>query len=119
MNIDLNRRRLLGAGGCVLAGAALGASGYLLDERRRYGGCGPRDPRLVMLALEDVSHGQQRRRLIGNWKSGAAGGVLLVESPSRTDLARGEVLALAQTGSCLYDVINLDVAWTAEAVSAG
>ncbi|GAA3070206.1 extracellular solute-binding protein [Streptosporangium carneum] len=118
MNGELSRRSLL-AGAGVLAGAALGVGGRLWQDRRRYGELPPHNG-LVLLSGEELSRGEQRRKLVGEWNSDEKHPhVTLIELEGSTDLRRSEIVAAAQMGGHRYDVVNVDVAWMAELIDRG
>lgn len=73
------------------------------------------DNQLVVATGSDVSAGSLRRDLIEEWnqKPGTMN-AKLVEISTSTDEERAEMAAAAQSQDCTYDVLVLDVAWTAE-----
>ncbi|TDD43820.1 hypothetical protein E1286_28200 [Nonomuraea terrae] len=87
--------------------------------------CGARDDELVVATGDDVSTGSVRREVIHEWNelvipsdpdSRLPGDprAELLELSGSTDVRRAQMAALAQSGSCQYDVLVLDVAWVAE-----
>jgi multiple sugar transport system substrate-binding protein len=70
---------------------------------------------LRVATAPDVSQGPVRQRLIEAWdKSREDIRVEIVKLPSAADDARAQLVAALQSGSADYDVVNIDVAWTAE-----
>jgi trehalose/maltose transport system substrate-binding protein len=112
-----SRRSLfwLAAAGGLVAGGSAGAITSAIIGNRRYAPCDPGGTDLTVLMDEDLTPGRIRRELIRAWEND----VTLVEMPTRTDLIRTEISALGARGSCQYDVVNLDVAWTEEIVRTG
>jgi multiple sugar transport system substrate-binding protein len=112
----------------VLRLAAAGAASAALDgctrprrrprrapDRPRFEGEGP----LVFAAPPDLSLDGQRRRSVLEWNSQHPDGkVTYVELNSRADRQRAELLSSQQAGLPPgrggYDVLGLDVVWTAE-----
>ncbi|GGL02795.1 extracellular solute-binding protein [Planomonospora parontospora] len=73
------------------------------------------DGELTIATGSDVSTGSFRRDLIEEWnRREGAMKAKLVEISSSTDEERAEMAAAAQSQSCAYDILVLDVAWTAE-----
>lgn len=72
---------------------------------------------LVVATGDDISSGSMRREVFDSWNQTKPPGfprVKLLELSDSTDLRRAQMAALAQVGSCAYDVLVLDVAWVAE-----
>lgn len=73
---------------------------------------------LVVAAGEDISTGGVRRELLDDWNRGLRPSghpkAVLLELSGSTDVARAQMAAPAQVGSCRYDILLLDVAWMAE-----
>lgn len=70
---------------------------------------------LRVATAPDVSQGPVRQRLIEAWdESRTDVRVEIVKLPSAADDARAQLVAALQSGSADYDVVNIDVAWTAE-----
>ncbi|WP_327587785.1 extracellular solute-binding protein [Nonomuraea sp. NBC_00507] len=80
--------------------------------------CGGHDGELVVATGDDVSTGSVRREIFDEWnnKDKPAGDppAKLLEISGSTDVRRAQMAALAQAGSCEYDVLVLDVAWVTE-----
>lgn len=63
----------------------------------------------------DLSYGSVRKQLINKWnETHRANPVRIVELPSITDVQRAQILAAEQAGEPGYDVLELDLTWTAE-----
>jgi multiple sugar transport system substrate-binding protein len=74
-------------------------------------GVGP----IVFAAPPDLSLGGQRRRAVERWSERHPGQrAEFVELPNQADLQRAELLTKLQAESRDYDVLGLDVVWTAE-----
>ncbi|MET8680624.1 extracellular solute-binding protein [Streptomyces sp. NPDC004647] len=68
-----------------------------------------------MATASDVSQGPVRQRLIEAWDAAQPDvRVEIVKLPAAADNARSQLVAELQSGSADYDVVNIDVAWTAE-----
>lgn len=79
-------------------------------------------PDITIAGGNDTSLGQQRQRLIDQWNSKARGSnpkARIVEISDHADLRHSQMMAAEQSGSCGYDVLMLDVTWTAEFASKG
>ncbi|WP_164903992.1 hypothetical protein [Nonomuraea polychroma] len=80
--------------------------------------CGGHDGELVVATGNDVSTGSVRREVFDEWndliKPAADPTAKLLEISGSTDVRRAQMAALAQAGSCEYDVLVLDVAWVTE-----
>ncbi|MGP3983843.1 extracellular solute-binding protein [Streptomyces sp. KR80] len=74
-----------------------------------------------MATASDVSQGPPvRQRLIEAWDERRRDvRVEFVKLPSAADDARAQLVAALQSGSADYDVVNIDVAWTAEFAAGG
>lgn len=79
--------------------------------------CGGEDD-LVVATGDDISTGSVRREVFDRWNQGKKlpgdPPAKLLELSGSTDVRRAQMAALAQAGSCQYDVLVLDVAWVAE-----
>ncbi|MFD1049835.1 extracellular solute-binding protein, partial [Kibdelosporangium lantanae] len=63
----------------------------------------------------DLSHGKIRQALIDDWNQKHPDTpVKVVKLPSSADLQHAQMLAAEQAGDTTYDVLNLDLTWTAE-----
>ncbi|MEO3790889.1 extracellular solute-binding protein [Nonomuraea sp. B10E15] len=80
--------------------------------------CGGNDAELVVATGDDVSTGSVRREVIEEWngllKPPGDPRAKLLELSASTDVRRAQMAALAQAGSCAYDILVLDVAWVTE-----
>jgi hypothetical protein len=80
--------------------------------------CGGHDGELVVATGDDVSTGSVRREVFDRWndlfKPAGDPPAKLLEISGSTDVRRAQMAALAQAGSCEYDVLVLDVAWVTE-----
>ncbi|WKX72129.1 extracellular solute-binding protein [Streptomyces sp. XD-27] len=75
---------------------------------------------LRVATASDVSVGPVRERLIEAWdKSRDDYTVEIVKLPVAADGVRSQLVAALQSGSADYDVVNIDVAWTAEFAAGG
>ncbi|MFF3765859.1 extracellular solute-binding protein [Streptomyces sp. NPDC001922] len=76
----------------------------------------PGEERVLRVATaSDVSQGPVRQRLIEAWdRSQPDVRVEIVRLPAAADDARSQLVAALQSGGADYDVVNLDVPWTAE-----
>lgn len=86
-----------------------------------FGSCAPSTD-LTIAAGTDTSVNQQRQQLIDQWNAGARGQdrrARIVEISSIADLRHSQLMAAEQSGSCGYDILMLDVIWTAEFASDG
>jgi multiple sugar transport system substrate-binding protein len=108
----LRRRQVLGllAGGMVAAAA--GCSLFDPDEESaEFEGEGP----IVFAAPRDFSPGEQRRVAVGKWnEEHPTSRAVSVDLPFAADLQRADLIARLQAGREDYDVLGLDVVWTAE-----
>jgi len=68
---------------------------------------------------EDQSEGRQVERLVEEWERESGKQVELVYLPATADGQRSQLAATAQARSPEYDVLGLDVIWTAEFASRG
>jgi multiple sugar transport system substrate-binding protein len=97
-------------------------TGYQHESRYRHG-CGRKadDNTIVMVAGDDITPGRRREELIKTWNDQHPLGprVRLVSLPGGSDQEYSQLLATQQLGSCLYDVLSLDVVWTPEFIRAG
>ncbi|TDD15037.1 hypothetical protein [Nonomuraea diastatica] len=80
--------------------------------------CGGNDAELVVATGDDVSTDGVQRKMIDEWndllKPPSDPRAKLLELSGSTDVARAQMAALAQAGSCAYDILVLDVAWVTE-----
>ncbi|WP_328732725.1 extracellular solute-binding protein [Streptomyces caniferus] len=89
------------------------------------GGCTAGEPDLpehgaiVLATGSDLSSSGIRQDLIHAWEKEHGRTVRLVKLPDTADGQRSQLLAAGQSGNGGYDVLNLDVAWTAEFAEAG
>lgn len=78
-------------------------------------GPAPETGPITLVTGLDLSNGGIRRQLIDKWNSEHPDTpVNVVELPSSADLQRAQMLAAEQAGDPGYDVLNLDLTWTAE-----
>lgn len=102
-------------------GALLG-TGWATVPELRSGDCGASADRLVVATGADVSLNRQRQALIGLWNGKARGSdpvAELAELPGVADQQRSQMFAAVQSGSCRYDVLNLDLPDIEEFYRAG
>ncbi|WP_260638187.1 extracellular solute-binding protein [Streptomyces angustmyceticus] len=89
------------------------------------GGCtageptGPERGAIVLATGSDLSSSGIRQDLIRAWEKEHGRTVRIVKLPDTADGQRSQLLAAGQSGNGGYDVLNLDVAWTAEFAEAG
>ncbi|QFY13144.1 hypothetical protein GBF35_47155 [Nonomuraea phyllanthi] len=80
--------------------------------------CGGHDGELIVATGDDISTGSVRREVFDEWndllKPPSDPPAKLLELSDSTDVRRAQMAALAQAGSCEYDVLVLDVAWVSE-----
>ncbi|MBH5335281.1 extracellular solute-binding protein [Streptomyces pactum] len=78
-------------------------------------------PRVLRVATaSDVSIGPVRERLIEAWdRQRDDYTVEIVKLPAAADEVRSQLIAALQSGSADYDVVNIDVTWTAEFAAGG
>jgi multiple sugar transport system substrate-binding protein len=69
---------------------------------------------LVFATGRDVSQGRQWEAAVAAWNATHDPDVRMVELPESADLQRTELVAVAQEAAGRFDVLNLDVIWTAE-----
>ncbi|NUR63463.1 MAG: extracellular solute-binding protein [Catenulispora sp.] len=75
---------------------------------------------ITLVTARDLSQGGVRQKLIDQWNTAHPDHkVNVVELPSNADLQRSQMLAAEQSGEPSYDVLNLDVTWTAEFATDG
>ncbi|GAA4147162.1 extracellular solute-binding protein [Actinomadura keratinilytica] len=114
--IGISRRKAMLVG---VVGAAAGIGGFLANERRTYGDGGSSGKNIELLMGEEISQGERRREIVRRWNTNNSDKrVLLTEMPGATDNVRAEVVALASTRSRAFDVVAVDVAWTAEVAAS-
>ncbi|GAA3131592.1 ABC transporter substrate-binding protein [Planomonospora alba] len=110
------RSRIAWIGFCAgcLTVVALGVAPYPAPS----GGAPPcaTDHELTIATSSDVSSGSFRRDVVDEWnrRAGTTMKAKLVEISDSTDEERAEMAAAAQSQDCAYDILILDVAWTAE-----
>ncbi|MEU5210525.1 extracellular solute-binding protein [Streptomyces sp. NPDC020742] len=89
------------------------------------GGCtsgpapGPEKGPIVLATGSDLSSTGVRQDLIRAFERRTGRQVRIVKLPDTADGQRSQLLAAGQSGNSDYDVLNLDVAWTAEFAEAG
>ncbi|MGG7574624.1 extracellular solute-binding protein [Streptomyces sirii] len=89
------------------------------------GGCasgpepGPEKAPIVFATGSDLSSTGVRQDLIEAFERRTGRSVRIVKLPDTADGQRSQLLAAGQSGNSDYDVLNLDVAWTAEFAEAG
>ncbi|MFI7095591.1 extracellular solute-binding protein [Streptomyces lydicus] len=89
------------------------------------GGCtagpepGPETGPIVLATGSDLSSTGVRQDLIRAFEQRTGRAVRIVKLPDTADGQRSQLLAAGQSGNSDYDVLNLDVAWTAEFAEAG
>ncbi|MEU7177674.1 MULTISPECIES: extracellular solute-binding protein [Streptomyces] len=89
------------------------------------GGCtagpppAPEKGAIVLATGSDLSSSGVRRDLIRDWERRTGRAVRIVTLPDTADGQRSQLLAAGQSGNSGYDVLNIDVAWTAEFAEAG
>ncbi|MEU9120793.1 extracellular solute-binding protein [Streptomyces sp. NPDC048506] len=89
------------------------------------GGCtagpepGPELGPIVVATGSDLSSTGVRQELIRAFEKRTGRTVRIVKLPDTADGQRSQLLAAGQSGNSDYDVLNLDVAWTAEFAEAG
>ncbi|GAB3874645.1 hypothetical protein GCM10029964_016990 [Kibdelosporangium lantanae] len=70
---------------------------------------------ITLVTGVDLSHGKIRQALIDDWNQKHPDTpVKVVKLPSSADLQHAQMLAAEQAGDTTYDVLNLDLTWTAE-----
>ncbi|WP_129297022.1 extracellular solute-binding protein [Streptomyces lydicus] len=79
----------------------------------------PEKGAIVFATGSDLSSSGIRQDLIHAWEKAHGRTVRIVELPDTADGQRSQLLAAGQSGNGGYDVLNLDVAWTAEFAEAG
>ncbi|GAA5610342.1 extracellular solute-binding protein [Streptomyces platensis] len=79
----------------------------------------PEKGAIVLATGSDLSSSGVRQDLIHDWERRTGRTVRIVKLPDTADGQRSQLLAAGQSGSGGYDVLNLDVAWTAEFAEAG
>ncbi|MET9293028.1 extracellular solute-binding protein [Streptomyces sp. NPDC003077] len=82
-------------------------------------GPGPEKGELVFATGSDLSSTGVRQDLIEDWSRRTGQRVRIVKLPDTADGQRSQLLAAGQSGNSGYDVLNIDVAWTAEFAKAG
>jgi multiple sugar transport system substrate-binding protein len=97
------------AGGCGITGAAATSSG----SASSLNGIGP-----ITLAIGKLDTGSYLPGLIDEWNRAHPGQrVTLIQLPDDADDQLAQLVANLQAGSDVYDVMDLDVIWTAEFAS--
>ncbi|MFI9260808.1 extracellular solute-binding protein [Streptomyces sioyaensis] len=79
----------------------------------------PEKGAIVLATGSDLSSSGVRQDLIRAWEKRTGHTVRIVKLPDTADGQRSQLLAAGQSGNGGYDVLNLDVAWTAEFAEAG
>lgn len=81
---------------------------------------GPRPADPMILAFDRDLTGGVRQALVERWNTLHPGHpARIVALPDGTDLARSQVVGALQSGTGGYDVVNMDVTWTAEFAEQG
>ncbi|TGB11806.1 extracellular solute-binding protein, partial [Streptomyces palmae] len=110
---------LLLCAACACAGGGGDGDGTVPAPRHTEGARGGHHVLRVATA-SDVTIGPVRERLIRAWDAAREDyTVEIVRLPVAADGVRGQLMAALQSGSADYDVINIDVAWTAEFAAGG
>jgi multiple sugar transport system substrate-binding protein len=109
------RRRFLGLLTAASAGTAAALTGCVGRKAPGFEGIGV----LTVAVPPDFSLGGQRKRSIERWWKDGGWRVNLVELPSAADGQHSQLMSELQAGSGRYDVIGLDVTWTATFAKAG
>jgi multiple sugar transport system substrate-binding protein len=117
----LRRRQVLGlvaggivaaAGGCTLRGRGRPTA----EDEPAFDGEGS----IRFAAPRDFSLGEQRRARVREWnKDNPTRKAVSVDLPFAADLQRADLIARLQAGRDDYDVLGLDVVWTAEFARGG
>jgi multiple sugar transport system substrate-binding protein len=118
LGVRLGRRQVLGllAGGMVSAAAGCTLPGRGPGDEPSFDGEGP----IVFAAPRDFSLGEQRRVAVRRWNERhPTRRAVSVDLPFAADLQRADLIALLQAGREDYDVLGLDVVWTAEFARGG
>lgn len=121
LGAPLRRRQVLGlvAGGIVsaAAGCTLRGRGPVPEtDEPAFDGVGP----IVFAAPRDFSLGEQRRVAVRSWNEGhPTQRAVSVDLPFAADLQRADLIARLQAKREDYDVLGLDVVWTAEFARGG
>ncbi|PNE41735.1 MULTISPECIES: extracellular solute-binding protein [Streptomyces] len=105
------------------ARAALPAAALALLLTAAVGGCtsgrpAPEQGPIVLATGSDLSSSGVRQDLIHAWERRTGRTVRIVKLPDTADAQRSQLLAAGQSGNSGYDVLNIDVAWTAEFAAA-
>ncbi|MFV0131243.1 extracellular solute-binding protein [Streptomyces sp. HMX112] len=81
----------------------------------------PGRPLVVASGRDVTGKGGIREKLIDAWNAqpGNPHKARLVELPASADQQRSQLLGALQSGGAHYDVVNLDITWTAEFAEAG
>jgi multiple sugar transport system substrate-binding protein len=117
----LRRRQVLGllAGGIVSAAAGCtlrGRGRATAEDEPSFEGEGP----IVFAAPRDFSLGEQRRVAVRHWNDHhPTKRAVSVDLPFAADLQRADLIARLQARREDYDVLGLDVVWTAEFARGG
>ncbi|MFF4953764.1 extracellular solute-binding protein [Streptomyces chattanoogensis] len=82
-------------------------------------GPGPEKGAIVLATGSDLSSSGVRQDLITDFEKRTGRTVRIVKLPDTADGQRSQLLAAGQSGNGGYDVLNIDVAWTAEFAEAG
>jgi multiple sugar transport system substrate-binding protein len=114
----LRRRQVLGlvAGGIVSAATGCTLPGRGQGDELSLDGEGP----IIFAAPPDFSRGDQRRVAVRNWNiRNPTRRAVSLDLPPAADLQRADLIARLQAGRKDYDVLGLDVVWTAEFARGG
>ena len=114
----LGRRQALG----LLAAGAVAAAGCTSGRQAKRPATEPLtgEGPIVFVMPRDTSAGAQRRQAVRRWNQEHPGQEAeYLDLPSAADLQRSELLATLQAGRPDYDVLGLDVVWTAEFARTG
>ncbi|MFF3327274.1 extracellular solute-binding protein [Streptomyces sp. NPDC002889] len=79
----------------------------------------PPDKRIVFATGTDLTDSEVRRDLIDRWADKNDVDVDVVQLHETADLQRSQMIGALQSGTARYDVVNLDVTWTAEFAADG
>jgi multiple sugar transport system substrate-binding protein len=112
----LGRRQVLGLVAGGIASAAAGCTLFDRDDPPSFDGEG----QIVFAAPRDISLGGQRRLAVQRWnKRHPTQRAVSVDLPPAADNQRADLIARLQAGRSDYDVLGLDVVWTAEFARGG
>jgi multiple sugar transport system substrate-binding protein len=112
-NRVIGRRRMLGL---LAAGAASALTGCQWSKPPEFTGVG----KITFAVPPDFSLGGQRKLSVDHWNDGNHGQkVEFIELPTAADGQHSQLVAKLQAESNEYDVIGLDVTWTAQFAREG